>query len=49
MLTIETSMRARQSVLISVVPVDVESAKAIHALKLPKPVEGHFTGTCNEL
>ena len=49
MLTIEASMRARQSVLITVVPVDVESAKAIHTLKLAKTVERHFAGTCNKL
>lgn len=48
-LTIEASMRARQSVLIAVIPVDIESAKAIHAFKLAKTIERHFTGSCNEL
>lgn len=48
-LTIEASMRARQSILIAVIPVDVESAKAIHTLKLAEAVERHFAGTGNEL
>lgn len=48
-LTIEASMRARQPVLIAVVSMDVESAKAIHTLKLAKSVERHFAGTGNEL
>ena len=42
-------MRARQSVLIAVISVDVESAKAIHTLKLAKAVERHFACTCNKL
>ena len=48
-LTIEASMRARQSVLIAVIPVDIESAKAVHALKLAKAIERHFARTCNKL
>lgn len=48
-LTIEASMRARQSVLIPVITMNVESAKAIHTLELAKAVERHFAGTCNEL
>ena len=48
-LTVEASMRARQSVLIAVIPVDVESTKAIHTLKLAKAVKRHFAGTSNEL
>ena len=47
--TIKTSMRARQSVLVAVVPVNVEAAEAIHALKLTKAIEGDFAGACNEL
>ena len=49
MLTIEASMRARQSVLIAVIAMDVESAKAIHTFKLAEAVERHFAGTRNEL
>ena len=49
MLTIEASMRARQSVLVAVIAMDVESTKAIHTLKLAKAVQRHFAGTCNEL
>ena len=48
-LTIEASVRARQPVLIAVIAVNVESAKAIHTLKLAKAVERHFASTCNEL
>ena len=48
-LTIEASMRARQSVLIAIIPVDIEPAKAIHTLKLAKAIERHFAGTCNKL
>lgn len=48
-LTIEASMRAWQSVPIAVIPMDVESAKAIHTLELAEAVEGHFACTCNKL
>ena len=49
MLTIEASMRARQSIFVAIISVDVESAKAIHTLQLSKAVERHFPGTCDEL
>ena len=49
MLTIEASMRARQSVLIAVIAMDVESTKAVHTFKLTKAVKRHFAGTRNEL
>lgn len=49
MLTIEASMRARQSVLVAVIAVDIESTKAIHTLKLAKAIKRHLTGTCDEL
>ena len=48
-LTIEASMRARQSVLVAIITMDVESAEAIHTLKLAKAVKRHFAGTGNEL
>lgn len=49
MLTIEASMRARQPVLVAVIPMYVEPAKAIHTLKLAKAVERDFASTRNEL
>lgn len=49
MLTIEASMRARQSVLVAVIAMDVESTKAIHTLKLAKAVKRNLAGTRNEL
>ena len=42
-------MRARQSVFIAIIPMDVESAEAVHTLKLAKAIERHFAGTGDEL
>lgn len=49
MLTIEASMRARQSVLVAVITMDIESTKTIHSLKLAEAVKRHLAGTRNEL
>lgn len=48
-LTIETSMRTRQPILIAVVAMDVEFTKAVHALELAEAIERHLTRTSNEL
>jgi len=42
-------MRAWQTIFISVVTVDVESADTIHALELLEAVKGNFAGTGYEL
>ncbi len=49
MLTVEARVRARQSILIAVIPVNVEPAEAIHSFKLAEAVKRHFASTCNEL
>ena len=48
-LTVETRVRAWKAVLVTIVPMDVEPADPVHALKLLEPVERNFTGTGDEL
>ena len=47
--TVETGMRAWQSVLISIVPMDIELAEAVHSFKFFKSVEWNFTGAGDKL
>ena len=42
-------MRARQSILITVILVDVELGDAVHAFKVGKPVEWCFAGSGHKL
>ena len=48
-LTVEASMGAGETLLVAVVPVYVESADAVHALKFLEAVERHFGSSCHEL
>lgn len=42
-------MRARKAILIAIVPMDIEAAEAVHALKLLEAIERNLAGTGNEL
>jgi hypothetical protein len=42
-------MRARKTVLTTVVAMDIESAEAIHAFQLLEAVERHLAGSGDEL
>ena len=48
-LTIEAGMRARESVFVTVVSMNVELAEAIHALELLEPIEGNLAGSGDKL
>lgn len=48
-LTVEASVRTRQSFLIAIIPMDVEPAETVHTLKLAEAVERHFAGTGHKL
>ena len=42
-------MRARQSLLIPIVTVDIEPTEPIHALELAEAIEWDFAGSSDEL
>ena len=42
-------MRARQTVLATIIPMDIELGEAVHALELLEPVKRHFRSTGNKL
>ena len=48
-LTVEACVRARKSILVAIVTVDVEPTEAIHTLKLPEAVERYLASSGNEL
>ena len=48
-LTIETSVRAGQPVLVPVVTVNVETAEAIHAFQFLETIQWHFACSSHEL
>jgi len=48
-LTIEACMRARQSVLVAIIPMNIEPAETVHTLKLAETVKRHFGCTGHEL
>lgn len=48
-LTIEACVRARKTVLVTVVPVDIEATDAVHTFEVLEAIEGHFASTSHEL
>ena len=48
-LTIEASVTARQTILGSEIPMNVELVDPIHALQFFESIEGHLAGTSNKL
>ena len=48
-LTVKASMRSGETVLITIVSMNVEATDAIHALKFLEPVQGHLTGSRDKL
>ncbi len=48
-LTVEAGMRARKSILVAIITMDVEPTEAIHALKLLEAVERYLAGSGNKL
>ena len=48
-LTVEACVRARKSVLVAIVTVDVESTEAIHSLKFLKAIERYLASSGDEL
>ena len=48
-LTVETGMRCWQSILVAIVPVNVESADAVHSLKFLEAVEWDFARAGDKL
>jgi hypothetical protein len=49
LLTVEACVRTWKSILIAIITVDVESAEAIHALKLLEPVKRDLAGSSDKL
>jgi hypothetical protein len=46
---VEASVTARQTILVTIIAMNVEFGKAIHAFKLLETIEGYFTGSSDEL
>ena len=47
--TVEACMRAWKSVFVAIIPMDIESTEAIHALELLESIQRDFTRASDEL
>jgi len=48
-LTVEARMRTWQTILISIITMDIESAEPVHALQFLEAVEGNLRSTSHKL